>query len=73
MPVNASRNSRPSRGEPSPTPLQPHPKQVLPDTQVGGGAFIRQDAGQDTGDSMESARGQSEGWKTSDGQTTGDK
>ena len=37
-PVNTSMNSRPSRGAPSPTPLQPHPNRVLPSAQVGGGA-----------------------------------
>ena len=46
MPVDASRNSRPSRGAPSPTPLHPHPNQVLPAAQVGGGTFIRRDTGQ---------------------------
>ena len=37
-PVNASRNSRPSQGVPSPTPLHPHPSQVPPAAQVVGGS-----------------------------------
>ena len=47
-PIDASRNSRQSRGAPSPTPLHPHPNPILPATQVGEQAFIRRDAGQGT-------------------------
>ena len=59
-PVNASRNSRSSRGEPSPTPLHPHPNQLLPAAHVGGETFILRDARQETRGSMTSAGSQSE-------------
>ena len=61
MPVEASRTSRLSRGAPSPTPLQPHPNQVLPAAQVRGQTFILRDSGQETRGSMTSAGCQSVG------------
>ena len=36
-PGNKTRDSRPLRGAPSPSPLHPHPSQVPPAAQVGGG------------------------------------
>ena len=60
-PADAARTSRSSRGEPSPTPLHPHPNQVLPAAQVGGQTFILRDAGQDNRGSMASSGIQSEG------------
>ena len=47
-PVDASRNSRPSRGAPSPAPLHPHPIQVPPAAQVEEESK-RRDAGTATG------------------------
>ena len=60
MSVDASRTSISSRGAPSPTPLHPHPNQVLPAAQVGGQTFILWDAGQETRGSMASTGSQLE-------------
>ena len=46
LPADASRDSRPSLGAPSTSPLHPHPSQVTPAAQVGGGGCKPADARQ---------------------------
>ena len=67
-PADSSRDSRPSQGAPSPSPLRPHPSQVPPAAQVGGRCTpayepldrkTREDIGRPSAGEM----------KTSDGQT----
>ena len=70
-PADASRDSRPSRGAPSPSPLHPYPSQEPPAAQVGGGckpAYGKMDrtTGEDIG------RLSARGLVTSDGRTTGE-
>ena len=58
-PVDASRNSRPSRGAPYPKPLHLYPRQLPPSAQVGGGhAHKQRDTGKDTRGSMALAASQ---------------
>ena len=65
-PVNAERNSRPSRGAPSPTHLHPHPIQVPPTAQVGGENHQTVGRRKSTRGSMVPAASQSYGRKAGD-------